>query len=198
MAGKKLKRRLEDLERRASDDSAEPGKESEAEPEKPARRPASSSKSQRASRQSPQAHVKPHHHHHHEYLLTPLHDVRDGSHTPPLYSSFSAYASPGDPSMSQYGHMQPFMPVTAPESCPAFLPTTAATTLPPMSRLGDDVKGVFYAQEDPFASGLNYGFFPGISVEAGHHYDPAGPHVSLVNWPSQLPTSRLATWLVLR
>ena len=111
----------------------------------------------------------------------PLHDIRDGSHTPPLYSSFSAYTPPSDPSLSPYGHMQPFMPVTTLEPCGGFLPTTAAPTLPPMTRLGDDGKGVFYAQEDPFASGLNYGFIPGINVEVSHHYDTAGPHVSSAN-----------------
>lgn len=81
--------------------------------------------------------------------------------------------------MPAYGHMQPFMPVTTLEPCPAFLSTTAATTLPPMTRPSDDGKGIFYAQEDPFASGLGYGFIPGMNVDPIHHYDTAGPHVSL-------------------
>lgn len=184
LAGKKLKRRLEDLERRASDESPEPVREPDVTPAKPARRQAASTKTQKARRPSPHAQAKPHHHHQDEYLLMPLHDARDGSHTPPMYSTFSAYTPPSD-AMSPYGQMQPFMPVTTLEPCPAFLPTTAATTLAPMSRLGDDGKGAFYAQEDPFASGMVYGFIPGINVEASHHYDTAGPHVSLANRPNQ-------------
>lgn len=105
-----------------------------------------------------------------------LHDSREESHTPPLYSSLSAYTPPSDTSMSPYGHLQPFIPMTTLDPCPAFLPTTTATILPSVSRAVDDSKGVFYG--DPFTSGLSYGFVPGISIEASHHYDTAGPHVS--------------------
>lgn len=149
---------------------------------KPARRQPAPTKTQKPRRQSSPAHVKAQHHQHHrhhdEYLVMPLHDVRDGSHSPPLYSSFSAYTPPSDPSMPAYGHMQPFMPVPTLEPSQGFLSTATAGTLPSMSRLPDDGKGLFYTQEDPFASGLNYGFIPGVNVEASHHYDTAGPHVS--------------------
>lgn len=146
---------------------------------KPTKRQSASTKSQKTRRQSPHTQAKPQYQHD-EYLLMPLHDAREGSHTPPLYSSFSAYTPPSDASMSPYGHMQPFIPVTTLDPCPAFLPTTAATALPPMSRIVDDGKGVFY--DDPFASSLNYGFVPGINIEASHHhYDTAAPHVSPTN-----------------
>lgn len=129
-------------------------------------------------RQSPHTQAKPQYQHD-EYLLMPLHDVREGSHTLPLYSSFSAYTPPSDASMSPYGYMHPFMPVTSLDPCPAFLHTTAATTLPPMSRGVDDGKGVFY--DDTLAPGLNYGFVPSINIDASHHYDTAAPHVSPMN-----------------
>ncbi|SPO02653.1 uncharacterized protein DNG_05326 [Cephalotrichum gorgonifer] len=184
---KKLKRRLEDLERRASDESPEPVRELEVEAAKSTKRQAASARTQKARRQqSPQSPTKPQHQHQHaqqhqyqshhphdEYMFNPLPGVRDGSHTPPLYS-YSAYTPPNDSSLSPYGTMQSFIPVTTTlEPYPEFM---TSTTLPPISRIGDEGKGVYYAQEDPFASGLNYGFIPGINIDASHHYDTAGSH----------------------
>ena len=173
--GKKLKRRLEDLERRASDESPEPGKASDSDSVKPTKRQSASAKSQKTRRPSPHTQTKSQHQHD-EYLFMPLHDAREESHIPPLYSSLSAYTPPSDASMSPYGHMQPFMPMTTLDPCPTFLPTTAATILPPVSRVADDSKGVYYG--DSFTSGLNYGFVSGISIEPSHHYDTVSPHVS--------------------
>lgn len=179
------------MERRASDESPEPGKESSVSPAKPARRQAAATKAHKTRRQSPQAHSTPQHQHHDEYLLMPLHDVRAGSHTPPLYSPFTAYTPPSDASMPSYGHMQPFIPVTTLEPCQGFLPTTTATTPPPMSRLTDEGKGVFYTQEDPFSSSLGYGWsvsqhIPGINVDASHPFDAAGSNVSAAGWFAHL------------
>ncbi|MBE3047672.1 hypothetical protein IMZ48_35195 [Candidatus Bathyarchaeota archaeon] len=159
---------------------------------KPTKRQTASTKTQKTRKQPSQTHSRSQSYQHDEYLLMPLHDVRDGSHTPPLYSQFSAYTPPSEASMSPYGHMHSYMPVTTLEqSCSAYM-TAAATTLPPMSRLGDDGRGGYYAQEDPFASGLNYGFIPGINIDASHHYDAAGPHVSSPNYPPRVSCSSVS------
>lgn len=107
-----------------------------------------------------------------------------------MYPSYAPYSPPSDASMLPYGHMQPYMPVTTLEPCPEYLPVTASAILPPMvSRMTDDGKGIFYAQDDPFAAGLNYGFVPGIHLDASHHhYDNPGSHVSSDQNPLPKPS----------
>jgi hypothetical protein len=195
--GKKLKKRLEDLERRAgsSDDASSSGNEKLSPPTKTKRAPAP-----KAQRQTPPAPVKPTTmqqgqytppmHHDDEYLFPQSYDERERSHTPPMFA-YSTYPPPPEEMiMAPYGAVQGYrhaMPTA--ESYPEYLsPPPVPVSLPSMTHFHDAIKREpgYPASSGPAADeGLSYMTYngyalPGIDMGASHHpspYDPM-PHVS--------------------
>lgn len=185
---KKLKKRLEDLERRAgsSDDASSSGNEKLSPPTKTKRAPAP-----KAQRQTPPAPVKPTTmqgqytppmHHDDEYLFPQSYDERERSHTPPMFA-YSTYPPPPEEMiMPPYGAVQGYrhaMPTA--ESYPEYLsPPPVPVTLPSMTHFNDAIKREpgYPASSGPAADeGLSYMAYnsyalPGVDMSASHHPSP--------------------------
>lgn len=190
--GKKLKKRLEDLERRAgtSDDASSSGNEKASPPTKTKRAPAPKTQTQR---QSPPAQVKPTlqgqytppMHHDDEYLFPQSYDERERSNTPPMFA-YSTYPPPPEEMiMPPYGAVQSYRPM-ATDSYPEYLtPAPVPVTLPSMTHFSDAIKreasypGATVDDGMPPYMSYNGYPLPGVDLSAGHPspYDQM-PHVS--------------------
>ncbi|KAF2965627.1 hypothetical protein GQX73_g7952 [Xylaria multiplex] len=179
---KKLKRRLEDLERRAgsSDEGSSPPNAPEKQTQSGGR---STKKNSKASKSSAAAAQKPVHPPQYtppmnpedEMLFPHAYDDRERSHTPPfMYSNYP----PPDEIMAPYSAAQPYHAMTTAEGYPSYMATTVPCTLPPMTHFNDAIKREPYPNEEPMSPYVNY-YMP-VEVNAHGPYDHSNPHVSHV------------------
>ncbi|KAI1411026.1 hypothetical protein F5Y13DRAFT_65711 [Hypoxylon sp. FL1857] len=177
---KKLKRRLEDLERRAgtSDDASSPtGSDKQSQSSARTTKKTSSSKSQKsAAPQKPQPpQYTPPMNHDDEILFGHTYDERERSHSP-SFIGYSAYPPPDEMILPPYNSAQPYHhPITTGEGYPSYMASSVPCTLPPMTHFNDAIKRESYPEE-PISSYMNYGFVPGMDVHASNSYDHSNPH----------------------
>ncbi|KAL2176232.1 uncharacterized protein P884DRAFT_203972 [Thermothelomyces heterothallicus CBS 202.75] len=191
---KKLKKRLEELERRAgsSDDASSSGNEKQSPPAKAKR--TQTTKAQRQQQAPPppppppqpqpaqakptvQGQYTPPMHHDDEYLFPPSYDGRERSHTPPMFIYSTYPAPPEEMMMAQYGGMQGYRPMTT-EAYTEYLspPQPVPVTLPSMTHFNDAIKREpGYPSALPAEDGLSYmnyngypSVVPGMDMNAGH------------------------------
>jgi hypothetical protein len=183
---KKLKRRLEDLERRAgSSDEAEGEKQNPSSSSTANSQTAASStatkKRQQASKKAP---AKPVSHgqftppmdHSSELVFTSGYDSRERSHTPPMFG-YTTYPAPDEILMAPYGTAPTYPAMTTADSYPSYMAaTTVPVTLPSMTHFNDAIKREYPSDEslNPY---MSYGFVPGVDVSVPNPYD-SNPHVS--------------------
>lgn len=168
---KKLKQRLEDLERRASDDPPAIGKQTSVNTGKPQKRqPHVPTKSQKSPRPVSHAQQKPAQQRD-DYRLLPAWNGRAESHTPPLYSS-SPYTPSNDTIMTPFVPIQPYTGGST-EPYPDYL---SGATLPSMTHMSDETKRDFYHSDDSFSAYGGYGFVPTIDISSALHYDSPSAH----------------------
>lgn len=196
LTGKKLKKRLEDLERRAGTSD-----EAQATGEKPAKTSKTSKRQHQHQHQQqiaapqiqkqaapalpepiPQSQFTPPMQNDDEYLFpTAPYNERERSHTPPLFA-YSAYPPPPeDILIPSYGASQPYRAVTT-EAYPDYLASTVPVTLPSMTHFSNAIKCVSsnYATEDSLSPYINYGgYVTGIDMSAGGSlpFDNSNPQV---------------------
>ncbi|KAK4237691.1 hypothetical protein C8A03DRAFT_15801 [Achaetomium macrosporum] len=195
---KKLKKRLEELERRAgtSDGGSASGNEKQSPPAKTKR-----TQTPKAQRQSPPAPVKPAvqgqytppMHHDDDYLFPPSsYDERERSHTPPMFSYSTYPPPPEDMMMSQYGAVQGYRPVPA-ESYPEYLspaPVPVPVTLPSLTHFNDAIKREPGYPGGPGAEeGLSYMSYNGYHHIPGVDMGPAGHSSPYEQMPHTPPLS---------
>lgn len=188
--GKKLKRRLEDLERRAgSSDEGELENKSQTTtttttpaPSKTKRQ--SIPKTRRPSPPSPTAkqitvshgQFSPPLESSEEIVFAPVFDSRERSLTPPMFS-FSTYSGPDELLMDPYASAQPYpCSMSSAESYPDYLASTtmAAATLPTMTSFNDPIKSC----EGTLNPYMNYNFVSGVNMNMAGHFDSSNAHVS--------------------
>lgn len=193
--GKKLKRRLEDLERRAgSSDEAESEKQTSpsntrinsvsAAPKNTKRN--SNIKAHKVSHQTSPVKAMPIHGQftppmdaHDEIVFAPIYDHRERSHTPPMFAGYSTYPAPEEILIAPYGANPNYSTMTTADTYSNYMPaTTMPVTLPSMTHFSDAVKREYPSDEtmNPY---MNYGFVPGVDVSVHNPYDHSNPHVSL-------------------
>jgi hypothetical protein len=194
--GKKLKRRLEDLERRAgTSDGNSSGGDNKQAGTKSTKKAQSTPKAQKqqsavhiapvAPAKVPQGQFTPPMHADDEYLFPPTpYDERERSHSPQLFS-YTAYPNTAeDMLLPPYGG-QPhpsYRPMTTGEPYPDYLAATVPVpvTLPSMTHFSDAIKREPSSfGEDSGLSPYVYGsYLPGIDMNAPSPYDNSNPHVS--------------------
>ena len=198
--GKKLKKRLEELERRAgtSDDASSSGNEKASPPTKTKR-----TATPKTQRQSPPAQVKPTlhgqytppMHHDDEYLFPASYDERERSNTPPMFA-YSTYPPPPEEMiMPQYGavHAQ-YRPMPTDTYAEYLTPAPVPVTLPSMTHFSDAIKRESGYPGGPVDEGLppylSYSGYPILGVDMGagqpSPYDQM-PHVSASSARSPAP-----------
>ncbi|KAI0155170.1 hypothetical protein GGR57DRAFT_501762 [Xylariaceae sp. FL1272] len=177
---KKLKRRLEDLERRAgsSDEGSSPTHVSEKQSQTNSRATkktaSKSSKSANASKQAHPPQFTPPMTHDDEMLFPSTYEDRERSHTPPFV--YSAYPPPDEMMVAPYSTAQPYHAITTSEGYPSYMANSVPCTLPPMTHFSDAIKRETYHQEEPMSPYMNY-YMPSMEVNAPGHYDhPSNPH----------------------
>ncbi|ORY61332.1 uncharacterized protein BCR38DRAFT_487089 [Pseudomassariella vexata] len=176
---KKLKRRLEDLERRAgtSDGSSTTGSERQGQQPSKGTTKKHSPKSSTKVVSTPQKQVQPPQftppmHHDDDMLFPPTYDDRERSHTP-LFVTYSSYPPPDDSGMMipPYGSAQSYHPMTTADGYPNY---TMPCTLPSMTHFSDAIKRETYPSDETLSPYMNYGYMPGVEVP--HAYDHSNPH----------------------
>jgi hypothetical protein len=183
---KKLKRRLEDLERRAgSSDEADNEKQSSP----IARGPSTTKTTKRASAKktqqspplksmAPHGQFTPPMDSHDEVVFAPVYDHRERSHTPPMFN-YSTYPAPDEVLIAPYAPNPAYPAMTTADSYPSYMPaTTMPVTLPSMTHFSDavNVKREAYHNDDSMNPYLSYGFVPGVDVSVPSPYDQSNPH----------------------
>ncbi|KAK3350088.1 hypothetical protein B0T25DRAFT_549773 [Lasiosphaeria hispida] len=169
---KKLKRRLEELERRAgTSDGASSGGEKSSSGSKSSKRSQQTPKAQKQTampvKQQVQGQFTPPMHHDDEYLFPPSYDERERSHTPPMFT-YSAYpAPPEEMLMPPYPGVQNYRTT---ESYPEYLtPAPVPVTLPSMTHFSDALKreSGFAGADEGMPYMTSYGYLPGVDMSAG-------------------------------
>jgi hypothetical protein len=194
---KKLKRRLEDLERRAG--SSDEG-ESEKQPQPVAKTTKRRSPSKSQPKASPTAQ--------HQQTTTPMKAAaphlqftppmentddmlfptssyeRERSFTPPLFS-YSTYPPPEEQQLlAPYGSAQPYQVMSSAEAYPSYLSTTTmASSLPSLTHFSDAIKRETYPVDASLTPYVGYGFMPSP-------FDQSNPHVSDARPQMAIPPSR--------
>ncbi|KAL2755869.1 hypothetical protein ACRALDRAFT_2034858 [Sodiomyces alcalophilus JCM 7366] len=188
---KKLKRRLEDLERRAGEEGTS-GSEKQVETKSPGsssssgakRRPSSASASKSSNKNSAtktpadQGQFTPPMQQDDEFLMPPAHDDgRQRSHTPPLfpYAPYNAQDEMMLVHAYPTAHVYPAAMTTA-ETYPAYLSAPAPVTLPPMNHFNDALKREEAYPSDDSLAYMNYGYISGMEMPAPHPYEHPEPH----------------------
>ncbi|KAH8164430.1 hypothetical protein CIB48_g3797 [Xylaria polymorpha] len=161
---KKLKRRLEDLERRAgsSDEGSSPTNAPEKQSQPSSR---GTKKNSKGSKSNTAASQKPAHppqftppmNPEDEILFPHAYDDRERSNTPPPFIS-----------------AQPYHAMTTAEGYPGYMATTVPCTLPPMTHFNDAIKREPYPGEEPMSPYMSY-YMP-VEVNAPGPYDHSNPH----------------------
>ncbi|KAI1343023.1 hypothetical protein F5Y15DRAFT_371822 [Xylariaceae sp. FL0016] len=178
---KKLKRRLEDLERRAgsSDEAASPphGNEKPAPSTKTTKKTSSSKKSSSSQKPVQPPQFTPPMNLEDELMYAPSYDDRERSHTPPFI--YSAYPPPDEMLVAPYSSAQAYHAMTTAEAYPSYMATTVACTLPSMTHFSDAIKREpFPGTEESLFPSMNYGFVAGMDPRPYDHH--SNPHVSHV------------------
>ena len=188
--GKKLKRRLEDLERRAgSSDGTSSGNEKPAPATKTTKRAAPQPPKQKTvpapppSKHMVQSQFTPPMHNDDEYLFPHAYDERERSNTPPMFT-YSAYPPPPeDMLMAPYTAAPSYRTMAAEAYQPDYLTGAVPVTLPPMTHFSDAIKREFPGHDDSLAPYMHYqGYVPGLELSTGapSPYDHSNPHVSSI------------------
>lgn len=197
-AGKKLKRRLEDLERRAgSSDEAEPEKKRTPSPGKSSKRQAAT-KAQKPQAQATPAKpmsrgqfTPPMESADELIFTTPVYGERERSRTPPVFS-YTPYPAPDELLLDPYASAQPYPTMsTAGDPYPNYLTaSTMSSSLPSMTHFSEAMKRDSFPSDDGMSSYLSYGgFMPGVEISMPSPYDTSNPHVSFARH-RQLPHRR--------
>lgn len=185
LAGKKLKRRLEDLERRA-------GSSDDGESDKPATSPKTSSKRNSTSK-SPSKEAasaiptKPARSQYSPSMDgsddlifgTPSFDDRERNGSPPMFGAYTTYPAPDELLLQPYGATQPYPTISSGDQYANYLTSSGVpTSLPPMSHMGEALKRESYSSsvdDSSMGSYLGYGFMHSLDMNA---YDPHTPPLS--------------------
>ncbi|KAI0553119.1 hypothetical protein F4679DRAFT_532014 [Xylaria curta] len=177
---KKLKRRLEDLERRAgsSDEGSSPTNAPEKQSQTSSR---AAKKTSKASKSSAAASQKPAHppqftppmNPEDEILFPHPYDDRERSNTPPSFM-YSNYPPPDEIMGAQYSSAQSYHAMTTAEGYPSYMASTVPCTLPPMTHFNDAIKREPYPGEEPMSPYMSY-YMP-VEVNAPGPYDHSNPH----------------------
>lgn len=180
--GKKLKRRLEDLERRAgpSDGSSGPEKSTQPSSTKSTKKSSPKSKPTLAAPQKPPPppQYTPPMTSDDEFMMAPGYEERERSHTPP-YMTYSAYPPPDEMLLPPYGSTAPFHPITTAETYPTYMASTVPCTLPPMTHFNDAIHKREAYPEESLSPYVHYGYVSGVEVNGHAHYEQhSNPHVS--------------------
>lgn len=177
---KKLKRRLEDLERRAgSSDDGEPEKKPQTTTPSKSKRQ-SIPKTQRASSPPPAKQVTVSHgqftppmENSDDIIFAPVFDSRERSLTPPMFSYPSYPAPPDELIMDPYASAQPYPSISNADPYPNYITsTTMPATLPAMNSFHDPIKSC----EDTLNQYINYNFVSGVDMNMPGHYDSSNAH----------------------
>ncbi|KAI1846072.1 hypothetical protein JX265_000995 [Neoarthrinium moseri] len=177
---KKLKRRLEDLERRAgTSDGSSPASGSEKQGQTNKSSKKSPSKTQKSNvmpqKPVPAPQFTPPMTHEDELMFPSSYDERERSHTPP-FMPYSAYPPPDEMLLPPYGSAQAYHPMTTADGYPSYIATTTVPcTLPSMTHFSDAIKREPYPEES-LSPYMNYGFVPGMDMNAQNPYDTSNPH----------------------
>jgi hypothetical protein len=176
--GKKLKRRLEDLERRAGSSSASPPQiHAEIQQERQPQNTQQYKRSPEVVHRQPSPRILP------NQYTPPMEDNlmfshgfdREGSRTPPLFA-YHTYPAPEDIVYPPYPQ-QPYRPVSsASDEYNDYLGAPVAVTLPSMMHFHEAIK-----REDDTMSPFNMSYqgLPAIDIHGSHGYDDSSnPHVS--------------------
>ncbi|KAH8661189.1 hypothetical protein BGZ61DRAFT_539858 [Ilyonectria robusta] len=179
--GKKLKLRLEDLERRAgSSDDVESDKQPQ-ETTKSKRSP-SSSKSRKSQPTTPAKPVTSH------GQFTPPMEPTDALFPLGTYadracsgrpSKFicSTYPAPDGIPLTPYGSAQPYPIMTTADAYPNYLAaSTVPMTLPSMTHFSDAIKWESYPADDRLTPYMTYGYMSPMDFNAPSPYDQPNPH----------------------
>ncbi|KAJ8070045.1 hypothetical protein OCU04_000445 [Sclerotinia nivalis] len=178
---KKLKRRLEDLERRAGSSSASPPQahvELHQQPEcsnenQQYRRSPENVQRQVSPRLLPSQYTPPMHSD--DEIIFSQNFDRDGSRTPPLFT-YHTYPAPEDISYPPYPHSQPYRAVSDSERSEAYqhyMAPTVPVTLPSMMHFNNAIKREPEDTMSPY--NMSYQGLPAIDIHSHHGYD--NPHV---------------------
>ncbi|KAI5861350.1 hypothetical protein GGS23DRAFT_147604 [Durotheca rogersii] len=179
---KKLKRRLEDLERRAgTSDEVSPasGTQKLSQSGNRGTKKAASPKGHKSSA-APQKTVQPPPYtppmnHEDELMFGHAYDERDRSRTPP-YMTYT-YPPPEEMILPHYNSVAPYHhPITTAETYPSYMTPTVPCTLPSMTHFNDAIKRETYPAEEPMSPYMNYNFVPAVDVNSTHSYDHSNPH----------------------
>lgn len=201
--GKKLKRRLEDLERRAgSSDDGETDKTSVTSPSssssttsntnnKVTKRASTSAKSPKASKPVTSAIAipsKPVHHHQYspsldgsdDFVFAGSFDDRERGPSPPMFSSYATYPAPDDLLLQPYGATQPYPTISAGESYSAgYMTSSLPGVMPSATHFTDPFKREGFSGDDGLGSYFNYSFGPSALDMSHYGASPNAPNVSL-------------------
>lgn len=113
-----------------------------------------------------------------ELIFQSSYDTRDRTQSPPLF--YSAYPPPEEMMIpASYGTAAPsYRPMTT-ESYGDWTTGAVPVTLPSMTHFSDAIKRESaYPGEDAMAPYMNYGYMPGMDINAPTPYDNSNPHVS--------------------
>ena len=209
LVGKKLKRRLEDLERRAgtTDGPASGGDNKQTSP-KSGKKAQSAPKAQKQQssvhvaavaqpQKMPQSQFTPPMHTDDDYLFPPTpYDERERSHSPQLFAYSTYPAPPEDMLLPTYGgqHHQSYRPMTTAEPYPDYLTATVPVpvTLPSMTHFSDAIKREGFGEDSGLSPYMYGSYLPGIDMNAPSPYDNSNPHVSSARHLPPLPHHRSA------
>jgi hypothetical protein len=181
ITGKKLKRRLEDLERRAGSSSASPP-QMHVELQKADR--VNEAANQQYKRSPEVIHRQPSPRLLPSQYTPPMQDddimfsqsfERDGSRTPPLFA-YHTYPAPEDISYQSYPQSQPYRTISTGGEYADYLGAPVPVTLPSMMHFHDAIKRESEDTMSPF--NMSYQGLPAIDIHASHVYDDSNPHVS--------------------
>ncbi|KAH6678483.1 hypothetical protein B0J14DRAFT_559618 [Halenospora varia] len=174
---KKLKRRLEDLERRAGSSSASPPQhhaelqhQQRQSPQPYSRRSPEVIHRQPSPRLLPSQYTPPMHHD--EEIMFNSFD-REGSRTPPLFT-YHQYPAPEDIVYPPYPQAHRYGPVsTGADYDYSGLGAPVPVTLPSMMHFNEAIK----REDETLAPyNLSYQGLPAIDIHASHSYDDSNPH----------------------
>ncbi|KAL7895288.1 hypothetical protein HDV64DRAFT_257615 [Trichoderma sp. TUCIM 5745] len=195
---KKLKRRLEDLERRAGSEEGDaekqpsPVSQPAASPNKVVKRQ-SISKNHKVH-QAPatvrlptppktilcQGQFTPPMESHDELsFVHPSyhhHDERERSNTPPVLS-YTTYPAPDELLMNPYGSAHAYPAMTTAEVYPNYLSAAMPASLPPLGHYSEPIKRDLYP-DNVISPYIGYGFMPTHDMGMSTPYDPSNPLVS--------------------
>ena len=203
--GKKLKKRLEDLERRAGTSDGASSASGNDKTSPPAKKRAQTTKTTRTTPPIPvkavipapyTSPIRPEE----EYLFQPTsYDQRDRSHSPPMFT-YSTYPPPPEDMMmsAPYGAIPAYRHIQPAEPYPDYLsPPPVPVTLPSMTHYTEAVKrdpsypASTTAEESyPYMSYTSY--IPGVDMGPAGHPSPYEqmPHVSTATFFDQTSSER--------